>query len=289
MTRITALFLLASGGAIAADACRRDSDCRRGNICVANQCVASREQSAAQDAGMALVYTKNTWPLSIVDRPLVVAPGMTEVQLGVNKDVSADIGGFIISHPLTADLSARYGVSDRIHAGLDVNSFCLSDCGPNFQFLSVGAGYAVVADHDANLVPSVTVGVFNVPGGALVTLNPGFLGAWRAARSLQIFASGGFILGVIGRDNTSNPDYFNFHLEPRIEIVPRFSIAPYIGYLLPLKNTDVYSIPVGVNLLVIADRAFDIGGSFEFSDIGAKLFPNATDYRSFRVFVTFRL
>ena len=44
-----------------------------------------------------------------------------------------------------------------------------------------------------------------------------------------------------------------------------------------------------MNLLVIADRAFDIGGSFEFSDIGAKLFPNATDYRSFRVFVTFRL
>src|SRR5207302_4193506 len=137
--RLFVLLLVAGAAAMAADQCKRDSDCASGKTCVANRCTVSREEEAAVGAGMALQYTKNTWPMSIVDRPLVVAPGMTEVQLGVNKDVSADIGGFIISHPLTADLSARYGVSDRIHAGLDVISFCLSDCGPNFQFLSVGA------------------------------------------------------------------------------------------------------------------------------------------------------
>ena len=36
---------------------------------------------------MALLYTKNTWPISFTDRPLMVAPGMTEIQANLTKDI----------------------------------------------------------------------------------------------------------------------------------------------------------------------------------------------------------
>src|SRR5947199_10583850 len=116
--RLCALVMVLSSAAAAADQCKRDSDCASGKTCVANRCSASREQEAAVGAGMALQYTKNTWPMSIVDRPLVVAPGMTEASLGINKDITTDLGFSGQQHPLSTALTARFGVSDRIHAGL---------------------------------------------------------------------------------------------------------------------------------------------------------------------------
>src|SRR5437870_12605922 len=109
--RIPVLLLLALAAVEARADCDRDADCKGGKVCVANKCVerkycmrdkdcpgdqvcdrnacvspggaapapstggtyrgASREQEAARGAGMALLYTKNTWPQAIVDRPLV--------------------------------------------------------------------------------------------------------------------------------------------------------------------------------------------------------------------------
>src|SRR5260221_5323865 len=155
--RLYALLMVLSSAAAAADQCKRDSDCASGKTCVANRCTVSREEEAAVGAGMALQYTKNTWPMSIVDRPLVVAPGMTEVSIGLNKDVTADLGFSGQQRPLSTAIYARYGVSDRIHAGFDAFTLCLSDCDPTgvFSGVSFGAGYAVVANRDMNLVPSV--------------------------------------------------------------------------------------------------------------------------------------
>ncbi len=252
---------------------------------------------------MALQYTKNTWPLSIVDRPLVVAPGMTEVEVGLAKDLSTDAAVGPL-HPLGADVSARFGVSDRIHAGLDAAAVCFVDCGgPGFfRFVSVGAGYAVVANHDMNFVPALTAAIYNFASGtgsaALVALQPGFLFGWRINDQLQLFAGGGFIFGVIGRDNAASPDQFGLHLEPRVVLAPRFSIGPYLGYQLPFAHTDQYQVPLGMNVLYIVERTIDVGGSFEFNDIVSKTIaagPGVTltyaglGARSLRVFATIRL
>jgi hypothetical protein len=150
MTLRTLLLVaaLASGAARAEPrSCRRDKDCPGDQVCERNACVqpgnpnVSREQAAAKDAGMALLYTKNTWPESIADRPLMVAPGMTEVELNVDRDFSNTN-----THPLTTELFARFGVSDRIHAVLDSVGLCLADCDPIgvFQFISAYLGYAAV-------------------------------------------------------------------------------------------------------------------------------------------------
>ncbi|HEX9579002.1 MAG TPA: EB domain-containing protein [Myxococcales bacterium] len=301
-----------AGKCVDRKSCFKDADCPGDQVCETSRCVAPsgpppgwgtkpsapaaaapvHEQEAAAGAGMALQYTKNTWPLSIVDRPLVVAPGMAEAQLGINKDISADLGAGQ-RHPFIADLYARYGVSDRIHAGLDVLSLCLSDClTGSFNFLqavSVGAGYAVIAERDQNFVPSITLAVLNTGNGPLLTFNPGFLYGYRVNSGMQIAASGGLLLGVIGRDNTNDPDFGVLHLEPRLVVVPRFSLAPFIGIIMPFKDSQFYSVPLGVGLLYIADRAIDIGASFQFDDIAARVAPGSFDLRSFRLFGTLRL
>jgi hypothetical protein len=279
--------------------CVRDKDCPGDQVCDRNNCTApnaavlpvpdssrpssgtgstgwgtSREQAASLNAGMALQYTRNTWPLNIVDRPLVVAPGMTEAQIGIGKDVSEEPAGSTgFPHPLTGDVYARFGVSDRIHAGLDAVSVCFTDCGDAgfFRLLSVGAGYAVVANHNMNLVPSVTAAVYNFGNGTggssqLFALQPGFLFGWRMSSGLQLFGSGGLVLGVIGRDNTSIPDLVGFHVEPRIALGQQLSIAPYVGYSVGFAHTEFYTVPLGVTLMFVPARAVDIGGTFEFSD-----------------------
>jgi hypothetical protein len=300
-----------AGKCVERRSCSKDADCPGDLVCEHSQCVGisgppagwgkpakppapsrSTAAAAAENAGMALLYTKETWPMSIVDRPLVVAPGMAEAQLGISKDFSADLGLGQLK-PFRADLYARYGVSDRIHAGLDLLQVCISDCLSGsfgfFEAISVGAGYAVIAEHDQNLVPSITVAILNTGNGPLFTLNPGFLYGYRLNNNIQLAASGGLILGVIGRSNTPDPDYGVLHVEPRFELVPRFSFAPYLGIVLPFKDSQFYRVPLGVGLLYIVDRAIDVGGAFQFDDIAARIAPGSADLRSFRLYGTLRI
>lgn len=339
------LLLLAFAAQGAFADCYRDADCKNARVCVANKCVerkscaldrdcpgdqvcersscvapagpsawssggyggSSREQSAAKDAGMALLYTRNTWPENIVDRPLMVAPGMTEIELNVDKDFS-DLPG-LTQHPLTSELFARFGVSDRIHAVLDSVGVCFTDCDPTgfFSFISAYLGYAAVATHDVNLVTQFGFGVYNVAdtqsaGGAgssiLTTAIPSVLFGWRLGPALQIFSFAAMNLGLTGRDHAFVPDLLSLHVEPRIQLAPRFTLAPFIGYNLPLSHTEFYQLPVGVSVYFVPDRAVDLGLSFRFLDLfshnvapaaGTQGNVGGTGARSATVFVTFRL
>src|SRR5258706_2872177 len=155
-----------------------------------------------------------------------------------------------------------------------------------------------------NLVPALTMSVNNVATGSpaaglgstvALAISPGFLFGYRVNQALQIFAGGGFTFPLSGRDQV--PDLFQAHLEPRFQLAPRFSVAPYVGFgvsfkdtsnLLALQSGD-YVVPVGGNLLYIADPAFDVGLNFELNDVGAKTAPTWSDRRSIAIFGTFRL
>lgn len=310
-------------------ACARDRDCPGDQVCDRNSCVApagaspspfspspssggyggtSREQAAARDAGMALLYTRNTWPENIVDRPLMVAPGMTEIQLNVDKDFSdLSIPGVISQHPLTSELFARFGISDRIHAVLDSAGVCFTDCDPTglFSFISGYLGYAAVATHDVNLVTQFGFGAFNVadtqgPGSSiLATAIPSVLFGWRLGPALQIFSFAAMNLGLLGRDHAFAPDVLALHVEPRFQLAPRLTLAPFIGYNLPLAHPEFYQLPVGVGVYFVADRAVDLGLVFRFLDLlshnvapatsATTVDVGGTGARSATASVTFRL
>jgi hypothetical protein len=307
-----------AGKCVDRKSCFKDADCPGDQVCETSRCVAPsgppsgwgtkpsapsapaaaapvHEQEAAAGAGMALQYTKNTWPLSIVDRPLVVAPGMAEAQLLIGRDISNSS-----VHPFGASIYARYGVSDRIHAGLDALDLCFSDCGDFFSRISLGAGYAVIADHDQNLVPAVGLALENHSAGVTIPLQAGFLYAYRLNSKMQLAGSGSFALGVIGRDNMSpfTADLFTLQLQPRFEVAPRFALLPVIGLAVPLKSPDFWTVPLGLGALYVVDRGVDVGAQFTFGSIvshdvstgfGTTVSTGGLDFRSFSVYGTVRL
>ena len=147
---------------------------------------------------------------------------------------------------------------------IDSLGVCFTDCGAPgfFSFVSGYVGYALVADHDMNLVPQIGLGFFNVGNGTttapssalLATVEPSVLWGWRVANGFQIFTFAVANLGFAGRDNSPIPDSAAVHFEPRFEIAPRITLAPFIEYFLPFAHTDFYSVPVGAGLYVVPDR-----------------------------------
>ena len=160
----------------------------------------------------------------------------------------------------------------------------------------MGAGYALVASRELNFVPALSLLVNNVPafsttdglGSTIaVGVSPGFLFGWRVNEAFQLFANGGFYFPFVARDDTQ--DRFSLHVEPRFALAPRFSVAPYAGWNLSLKDTSAYAVPVGVNFLYIVQRTFDVGAGFELNYVAAKTADSWSDRRSFNVFGTLRL
>ena len=104
-------------------------------------------------------------------------------------------------------------------------------------------------------------------------------------------------LGFAGRDNSPIPDSAAVHFEPRFEIAPRITLAPFIEYFLPFAHTDFYSVPVGAGLYVVPDRAVDVGVIFRFTDLfkhtvgtpPASFDTGGPEGRSLTFFVTVRL
>jgi hypothetical protein len=248
------------------------------------------------DTGMAPVYDRNTWPVAIVDRPLVVAPGMAEVQLNLTKDLSTDSSR--AQHPLAADLVARYGIADRIELRVDSLGVCFVDCDPLGFFNSLGllAGYALIANRDLNLVGQLGFGVYNVidsqnlAGGTstLVTVIPAAQFGWRLGSDVQIFASATLNLGVLGRDHAFFPDTLALHLEPRFQLASQVAIAPFTGYVARFAHSEAHNVPLGVATYVTPSRAIDLGAIFQFPDIFSHDNIGGTGARALTLFATVR-
>src|SRR5579862_1647017 len=87
---------------------------------------ADPDQPAVTAGGL---FTKATYPISALDRPLTLIEGMTEIRLGGTADLSSgdEFGEF------GADVYARYGIQDNLEVrgdlGLDLNNFTRASVG----------------------------------------------------------------------------------------------------------------------------------------------------------------
>jgi hypothetical protein len=106
-------------------------------------------------------------------------------------------------------------------------------------------------------------------------------------------------LGFVGRDHALFPDLLSLHVEPRLQLGSRLTLAPFIGYNLPFQHSEFRQIPAGVGLYYVPERTIDVGFIFRFLDLFSHNVAPATspfavniggpDYRSASVFVAFRL
>jgi hypothetical protein len=244
------------------------------------------------------LYTKTTYPISTIERPLTLIEGMTEVQVGIGTDISA-ANAFKNWNAL---LNAHYGIKDNseIQFGLasDLN---------NFHSFSAYVGYEGALSYDvvdfraAFILPitktSVTSGTppmtsssTNVAPGVQV----GFPVKYRLKPEVAIIA----LRNLMTINFKSKPD-----LTPTvgaiIQPVPAFAAIVQAGITIIGFNTDAgnFQIPVSVAAQFTPSNAIDLGLQFAFPNLkpakvtdpmGNDITPKFYDSRTLLFYGTFR-
>jgi len=242
------------------------------------------------------LYTKATYPVSAVERPLTLIGGMTEVRVALGTDISA-ANAF---ESWNAGVDARYGLKDNqeLQFGLysDLNNFKTFagyvgyEAGLNYDFIDFRAAFILpVTKITTGTPPNTTSSTDVAPGVQL-----GFPFKYRMSPQIAIIA----LRNLMTINFKSKPD-----LTPTvggiIQPIPEFAAIIQAGITITGFNTDGdnFKIPVSVALQYTPSSAIDFGLQFAFPTIkpgtdpdgdGPQEAPKFYDSRTLLFFGTFR-
>ena len=220
------------------------------------------------------MYTKKTYPLAELERPLTLTGGMMEVRAGVDIDVS-DKGAF---ETWQAKLDGRYGLKDYLE-------------------LQAGAIIGITAPKGVDLPTSIQAGMESAIAYDLVD--------FRASAHLVVDPEVAFDLSfgfpfrykpkpqvaIIALDkvmtihtNGDKPDLtigvgIVFQAAPPLAIILRGEVT------VPQFDTETVAIPATAAIQFSPTRLVDIGGEFTFGNMKA---DEPFDQRSLLLFGQFR-
>lgn len=335
---------------VAPVSCSRDSDCSGNQICDRNQCVQPKgsgfdqpppprkddwgrpkddratgssggwaatgdKAGAPRGTGMSLGYTAKTFPIALVDRPLVLPPMMTEFHSAFYKDLSSDFGAQNAQHALGFLFGASFGVNERLTVGIGSSSpisgemgvfysfygapdsaLCLASCHNGLSFvqaLSLHAAYAAVAEANQNIVPEFTL-YFGSTDPIIMSFMPGVQYAMRLQDKLQLFLHARLKFDLTNRDSDLITDQLSIEVEPRFEVMPRLTIVPRLELMIPFGNNapdslGLWGFPLALGLHYTPDRNIDVGGEFVLNNLIPHDPIGLFDLRIFRLYFVFRL
>ncbi len=210
------------------------------------------------------LFTKETYPISEIARPLTITRKMTEVRVGIDVDVSAQTA----FEKFGIGLDARHGLEDNVELqfGLrsDINKFS------NFR---VGAAIEAsivydVVDVRLGMVVPFTKTTDATTGESSSTTGFDFeLGfPFRYAPKPQV--------GIIALDT-----FMTINTDSKPDLTPSVGIIVQPVEMLALKlnakiiiidfNTDAgnFQIPVSLNVQFSPKNLIDIGGEFTFPNL----------------------
>ncbi len=235
--------------------------------------------------GLRPVYNKDTWPLSFIDRPLVLGKGMAEGTFLLVKSLSS---GHYDS--LAAGLYAFYGVDEKLSAGVGDISFCLTGCGGAsfLQSISFDAHYLYYSDAGLNVVPELAL-YFQQLSPLAAALSPGVEIAYKLGPKMTLWVNPRLTLGVVGRDTSASPDQVTVSVQPRYALTDQLTLIPTVAFNLPFEATDSWLVPFGVGLHYAVNKQLDLGGDFAFGTLIPHSGIGIFDARTLRLYVTARL
>jgi hypothetical protein len=210
------------------------------------------------------LFTKETYPIAELQRPLTITKGMAEVRLGLDVDVSAQTA----FEKWGLGLDARYGFEDNVEGQLslrsDLNQFS------SFVFkagIEAGIVYDLVDFRLALAVP-VTKTTDAMTGDSSTSTAVDFeLGfPFRYAPKPEI--------GIIALDT-----FMTINTKGKPDLTPSVGIIAQPVEMLAIKlhakiiiidfNTDAdnFQIPVAANVQFSPSNLVDIGGEFTFPNL----------------------
>lgn len=303
-------------------ACTNDKECSGDDVCEQRVCAAPQrsspapapapaQPSSAPPAARPVVdnpprgqvppatarmspsgYTGKTWPISMVDQPLVLAPKMIEAALILAKDLSS-----MGSNSLGLGLYGYYGVTKEITAGVGNLSICATGCGggSTLQSLSLDAKYLAVGEPDRNLVPEISLLFQSFSPSVDAGLSLGAEMAWKVQPDLQVWVNPRFTLGVLGRANTQSPDSFIVSAQPRLRVTPALTLLATVAFFIPLEVPGDWIVPLGIGanygLQLNGVGELSLGADFTLGSVIPHIArgPGIFDVRLFRIYAIARL
>jgi hypothetical protein len=236
--------------------------------------------------GLRPVYAKESWPLSLVDRPVVLGKGMAEGTLLFDKSLSD--GSYDL---LGVGLSAHYGVDEKLTAGVEGFTFCLTGCGgrPFFESVSFDARYLYYSDAGVNVAPEASLDFQSISSPFAAALSLGVQVAYKLGPKMTLWVDPRLTVGVFGRDTRGSADSLGVRIEPRYALTEQLTLVPIVALYAPLGGSDSWALPFGAGLHYGLSHQVDVGGDFMLGT----LIPNAGlgvfDLRTLRLFLTARL
>jgi hypothetical protein len=216
------------------------------------------------------LFTKETYPVAELQRPLTITKGMTEIRAGIDIDARNETA----FENFGIGLDARYGIEDNVEAQLhfrsDINAWNGLDFSAAiessivYDLVDFRLGVAIPVNKvplDDPMTPAVE------PGTETQTLFDFELGfPFRYAVAEQ----GGIVaLDTLMTINTKGKPDATPSIGILIQPVPVLAIKLHAKLIVPNFNFEVenFVIPVSANIQFSVSNLIDIGGEFTFPNL----------------------
>jgi hypothetical protein len=243
--------------------------------------VAPRAAHAGEESRAAV-----DWPTRLVDRPLVLAPGMLEVRgdtlrLELSKDRVGD--------PFSLAPDLYYGLTRGVTLGYFHNvGLCISGDGCDFRYSDAGAealfslfsGGAVVMAGRAGVTVQRFLYFPGDPNGGPFTDPEGYfqthggVHAGLAARvtvgAVAVLAEPRLYIALLER-RPSHTDFIDAPVQIQYQLTDQNALLLTTGMSGPLSGFgDAFAVPVGLGTLATLSRRVDVGGEFLFTNLAGR-------------------
>ncbi len=250
------------------------------------------EQPPVTAGGM---YTKKSYPIAELDRPLTLIGGMAEVRGGLDIDVSKD-NAF---EKWRGKVDGRYGLKDNLELQFGLNALLAGDIqegGPENQFeIDLGVETAIAFD----LVDFRAMVMLPMKPDFTMDLAFGFPFRYKPKPKVAIIALDKLMTihtqsAVDGVDENGDP-VESAKPDLTIGVGLIYQAAPPLALILrgevtiPRFNTDNVAIPATAAVQFSPSNKVDIGGEFTFGNLKSEDPVKFYDQRSLLLFLQARM
>jgi hypothetical protein len=214
-------------------------------------------------------YTKDNWPLRVVDRPLTLDKGMLEIR---GDTLMINMSSDAVAKPLSIAPDVFYGVSRKLSVGITHGTgICLSGtdngCAKAYNDVGVEALYSLMSQGNFQVAGRGGLQAVAIDPFAM-GLNIGVRGRLNAG-NLAIVFDPGLYVGFTERDLLK--EFVTIPVQVQFQVNEQTNVYALSGINGPLDGFgDAMTIPVGAGASFAVNNRLDFGGEFQFTNLAGK-------------------
>ena len=230
---------------------------------------------ALSSSAHAQEFTKGSWPLAIVERPILIPQGMLEIR---GDTLRMNLSDGSAGDPIQLAPDFYYGIGKNLNIGIvhRDSGICLAGdaCAKSYNDVGIDAllgfmnrGTLLLAFRGGIRIPSFDNLVSGLNAGLVTQLGAG---------KIRIDFSPTLYLGVIGR-SADNPgdaalkETISAPLHVWYQAQPQTAVFLRTGLEGPLSGFgDSFQVPIGLGAMFSVNNRLDVGGELVFSNLAGK-------------------